>query len=310
MSLSPEPIDTCIPLCARAPSEANRLIRWGPRLLDFRRKTFVMGILNCTPDSFHAFSRLGTLREAVQAADDMIRAGADILDVGGESTRPGSDPVPAAEEIRRVVPVIEAIRAGGDVTISVDTRNRETAERALDAGADIVNDVSALAYDAGMARLVAERGVPVVLMHMRGTPKTMQAEAVYTDVVAEVLRELSASVDAAIAAGISRRRIIVDPGIGFAKGTEDNLRLLRRLPSFRALGLPLLVGLSRKRFIGDVTGLPVEERLAGTIAAGTIAVLGGADIVRVHDVAEAVAMVRVIDAVRGPGDREAAWTGC
>lgn len=269
-----------------------------------------MGILNCTPDSFHARSRLGTLREAVQAADDMIRAGADILDVGGESTRPGSDPVPVAEEIRRVLPVIEAIRAAGDALISVDTRNRETAERALDAGADIVNDVSALAYDPGMARLIAERGVPVVLMHMRGTPKTMQAEAVYADVVAEVLRELSASVDTAVAAGISRRRMIVDPGIGFAKGTEDNLRLLRGLGRLRALGLPILIGLSRKRFIGEVTGLPVEERLAGTIAAGTIAVLRGADIIRVHDVAEAVAMAKVIDAVLGPGDREAAWTGC
>ncbi len=285
-------------------------MRWGSRTLDFRGKALVMGILNCTPDSFHPRSRLGTLREAVQAAGDMIRAGADILDVGGESTRPGSDPVPVAEEIRRVVPVIEAIRAAGGTVISVDTRNRETAERALDAGADIVNDVSALAYDDGMARLVAERGVPVVLMHMRGTPKTMAAEAVYADVVAEVLRELSASVDAAVAAGISRRRIIVDPGIGFAKGTADNLRLLRGLAAFRTLGLPILLGLSRKRFIGDVTGLPVEDRLAGTIAAGTIGVLGGADIVRVHDVAEAVAMVKVIDAVLGPGYREAAWTGC
>ncbi len=218
--------------------------------------------------------------------------------------------MPVAEEIRRVVPVIEAIRAAGEAMISVDTRNRETAERALDAGADIVNDVSALAHDPGMARLVAERDVPVVLMHMRGTPKTMQDEAVYGDVVAEVLRELAARVDAALAAGISRRRIIIDPGIGFAKGTADNLRLLRGLAVFKELGLPILVGLSRKRFIGDITGLPVEERLAGTVAAGTLAVLHGADIIRVHDVAEAVAMVKVIDAVLGPGDREVSWTGC
>jgi dihydropteroate synthase len=291
-------------------AKPDRLIRWGRRVLDFRRGTHVMGILNCTPDSFHARSRLGTLREAVRAADDMIRAGADILDVGGESTRPGSQPVPVAEEIRRVVPVIEAIRAAGDSMISVDTRNRETAERALDAGADLVNDVSALAYDPGMARLVAERDVPLVLMHMRGTPKTMQDEAVYGDVVAEVLRELAARVDAAVAAGIPRRRIIVDPGIGFAKGTADNLGLLRGLAAFKELGLPILVGLSRKRFIGDITGLPVEERLAGTVAAGTLAVLHGADIVRVHDVAEAVAMVKVIGAVLGSGDREVSWTGC
>jgi dihydropteroate synthase len=275
----------------------NRVISWGSRTLDFSRKTYVMGILNCTPDSFHPGSRLPTLQEAVQAADDMIRAGADILDVGGESTRPGADPVPVEEEIRRVVPVIEAIRAAGDAKISVDTRNRETAERALDAGADVVNDVSALSHDPGMARLVAERGVPVVLMHMRGTPQTMQELAVYGDTVAEVIAELGAAVAAAISAGISARRIIVDPGIGFAKGTQDNLRLIRELAAFRSLGMPILVGLSRKRFLGDVTGLPVGERLPGTIAANTIAVLRGADIVRVHDVAEAVAMIRVIGAV-------------
>jgi dihydropteroate synthase len=288
---------------------ANRIISWGSRTLDFSRKTHVMGILNCTPDSFHAGSRLPTLRDAVEAADGMIRAGADILDVGGESTRPGSDPVPVEEEIRRVVPVIAAIRAAGDAVISVDTRNRETAERALDAGADIVNDISALSHDSGMARLVAERSVPVVLMHMRGTPKTMQDLAVYGDTVAEVLSELGASVAAAIAAGISPLRIIVDPGIGFGKKTEDNLRLIHGLAAFRSLGMPILIGLSRKRFIGDVTGRPVEERLAGTVAANTLAVLAGADIVRVHDVAEAVAMARVIDAVLRAAVQEPAWTG-
>jgi dihydropteroate synthase len=275
----------------------NRVISWGSRTLDFSRKTFVMGILNCTPDSFYPGSRLPTLQEAVRAAEGMIQAGADILDVGGESTRPGSDPVPVDEEIRRVVPVIGAIRAAGGVVISVDTRNRATAERALDAGADIVNDVSALAHDRGMARLVAERGVPVVLMHMRGTPKTMQDAVVYDDTVADVLRELGASVAAAVAAGIALQRIIVDPGIGFGKNAEDNLRLIRGLTAFRSLGTPILVGLSRKRFIGEITGRPVAERLAGTIAANTLAVLHGADIVRVHDVAEAVAMVRIIDAV-------------
>jgi dihydropteroate synthase len=278
----------------------NRVISWGSRTLDFRVKTHVMGILNCTPDSFHAGSRLPTLREAQRAAEEMIRSGADILDIGGESTRPGADPVPVGEEIRRVVPVIKAIRAVADTVLSVDTRNRETAEQALDAGADIVNDVSALSHDPGMASLVAARGAPVVLMHMRGTPKTMQDEAVYGDAVAEVLRELGASVAAAISAGVSPRRIIVDPGIGFAKRTPDNLRLVRDLAAFQSLGMPILVGLSRKRFIGDITGLPVDGRLAGTLAANTLAVLAGADIVRVHDVAEAVAMVRVIDAVLRP----------
>jgi dihydropteroate synthase len=275
----------------------TRAISWGSRTLELGRTTRVMGILNCTPDSFHAGSRLPTLGEALRAAEGMIQAGADILDIGGESTRPGADPVPVDEEVRRVVPVIKAIRASADTVISVDTRNRETAERALDAGADIVNDVTAFSHDPGMSRLVAERGAPVVLMHMRGTPKTMQEEAVYGDVVAEVLRELGASVAAAIAAGVSPRRIIVDPGIGFAKRTPDNLALIRNLAAFKSLGMPILVGLSRKRFIGDVTGMPVEGRLAGTVAANTLAVLAGADIVRVHDVAEAVAMIRLIGAV-------------
>lgn len=277
---------------------ANRTISWGARRLEFDAKTHVMGILNCTPDSFHPGSRRPSFRAAVQAAEAMIREGADIIDVGGESTRPGSEPVPPEEEIRRVVPVIEAVRAAGDTLISVDTRNRATAERALEAGADLVNDVSALSHDPGMARLVAERGVPVVLMHMRGTPQTMQDLAVYADTVAEVVRELEDRVAAAIAAGISPLRIIVDPGIGFGKTTADNLRLIRGLSSLRSLGMPILVGLSRKRFIGEVTGLAVGDRLAGTIAANTLAVLAGADIVRVHDVAEAVAMVRLIDAVR------------
>jgi len=280
---------------------ANRVISWGARTLDFDRAAYVMGILNCTPDSFHAASRMPTLREALKAAERMIEEGADILDVGGESTRPGSAPVPVDEEVRRVVPVIAAIRSSSAIPISVDTRNRETAERALDAGADIVNDVSAMSHDPGMAALVAERGVPVVLMHMRGTPKTMQQRAVYDDTVADVLRELGASVDAAIAAGVSARRIIVDPGIGFAKTTEDNLRLIRELARLGELGMPILIGLSRKRFIGEITGSPVEDRLAGTIAATALALLAGADIVRAHDVAEAVAAVRIVGAVRRTG---------
>jgi dihydropteroate synthase len=280
---------------------ANRIISWGSRALEFDRTTYVMGILNCTPDSFHAASRLPTPREALRAARRMIEEGADILDIGGESTRPGAEPVPVDEEIRRIVPVIAAIRASSSILISVDTRNRETAERALDAGADIVNDVSAMSHDPGMARLIAERGVPVVLMHMRGTPKTMQGLAVYEHTVADVLRELGARVQAAIATGVSERRIIVDPGIGFGKTTADNLRLIRGLAELRSLGMPILIGISRKRFLGEVTGSPVEARLAGTIAANTLAVLAGADIVRVHDVAEAVAMVRIVDAVRRAG---------
>jgi dihydropteroate synthase len=268
-----------------------------------------MGILNCTPDSFYPGSRLVGVDQAVQRAQTMIQAGADILDVGGESTRPGSDPVEAAEEIKRVVPVIERIRERSDVLISIDTRKVEVAEKALSAGADLVNDVSALRGGRLLAECVAERDVPVILMHMRGEPKTMQENPRYGDVIAEITDELSGSINFARSCGIREDRIIIDPGIGFGKRLQDNLAILRNLRSLRALGNPLLIGLSRKSFIGMVLGKPVDQRLIGTVAANMLALMNGADILRVHDVAEAVDTVKMFEAVRRSEIRRTAVEG-
>ncbi len=282
-------------------SEAG-IMRWGARELDFRRKTYVMGILNRTPDSFYPASRRQSLRDALAAASGMIEAGADIIDVGGESSRPGSDPVPADEEAGRVVPVIREIRGQSGIMISVDTSKKEVAERALDAGADMINDITALRGSRDLARLAAGRRVPIVLMHMKGTPKTMQTNPSYANAVGEILRELSASISLALEAGISRELIIIDPGIGFGKRVQDNLAIIRDLGAFRSLNAPIMIGLSRKSFIGEVTGQPVEKRLIGTVTANTLAVLNGANIVRVHDVGDAVEMIKMIDSVRRIGE--------
>jgi dihydropteroate synthase len=279
----------------------NRTITWGNRTLDFTHKTYVMGILNCTPDSFFPSSRAATLKDAMKSAHEMISAGVDIVDVGGESTRPGSEPVPEDEEIRRVIPVVQALRAVSDVIVSVDTRKKEVAERALDAGADIVNDISGLRHNEELARLIARRKVPVVLMHMRGTPRTMQKNPFYKNTISEILRELQPSIAAAIGAGIAPEMIIIDPGIGFGKRSQDNLRIIKELASLKSLKFPILVGLSRKGFIGEILDRPVEKRLIGTVTANTLAILNGANIIRVHDVADAVEMVKIIDSVRRIG---------
>jgi dihydropteroate synthase len=282
-------------------NSSNRTISWGARTLDFTHKTYVMGILNCTPDSFYPGSRSATLKEAMKNAREMIDAGVDIIDVGGESTRPGSEPVPEDEEIRRVIPVVQALRSESGVMVSVDTRRKEIAERALDAGADIINDISGLRHSEDLARLVARRKVPIVLMHMRGTPKTMQKTPHYKNAISEILRELQQSIAAAIGAGIAPEMIIVDPGIGFGKRIQDNLRIIRELASLKSLAFPILVGLSRKSFIGEILDRPVEKRLIGTVTANTLAILNGANIIRVHDVSDAVEMVKIIDSVRRIG---------
>jgi dihydropteroate synthase len=279
----------------------NRTISWGSRTLDFTHKTYVMGILNCTPDSFYPSSRAATIKDAMKSAHEMISAGVDIVDVGGESTRPGSEPVSVEEEIKRVIPVIQALRAASDVIVSVDTRKKDVAERALDAGADIINDISGLRHNEDLARLVARRKVPVVLMHMRGTPKTMQKSPFYKNTISEILRELQPSIAAAIGAGIAPEMIIIDPGIGFGKRSQDNLHIIKELASLKSLKFPILVGLSRKGFIGEILDRPVEKRLIGTVTANTLAVLNGANIIRVHDVADAVEMVKIIDSVRRIG---------
>jgi len=279
--------------------EATRSMVWGRRRLEIGPRPLVMGVINCTVDSFYPGSRAANLETAVRRAVEMAGSGADILDIGGESTRPGSDPVPEDLELNRVVPVIEAVRQRIDTVISVDTRRSRVAAEALNAGADLVNDVSALRSDPSLGALAAERGVPVVLMHMRGAPRTMQDSPYYRDTMGEIRDELGEAIDRALQAGILKERIILDPGIGFGKRLEDNLRILGGLGALRGFGCPLLIGLSRKAFIGAVLAEPVEERLLGTVVANTIAVLNGADIVRVHDVPPAVAMARMVGAVRG-----------
>lgn len=266
-------------------------LQCGSHRLECGPRPLIMGIVNCTPDSFFADSTaMGSA--AIARAEAMVQEGADIVDVGGESTRPGGEPVDADTEITRVVPVIRALSASLSVPVSVDTTKASVARAAIDAGATLVNDISGLLYDRELGAVIAAAGVPVVLMHMRGRPQEMYRQAVYHDVVAEVVGELRQAVARAVDAGVDPEAIIVDPGIGFAKRTEHSLTLLGRLSELRSLGRPIALGPSRKSFIGGVLDLPVEERLEGTAAAIAIAVHGGAHILRVHDV---MAMRRVAD---------------
>lgn len=323
------------------------------------RRPLVMGIVNVTPDSFYPDSRVDSEGAALRRAEDMVAAGADILDIGGESTRPGSAAVDAAEEERRVVPVLRALaerflgRADGagdeaarrSLQLSVDTRKAAVARAALDAGAVLVNDVSGLRDDPDMLPLVAERGVLVCIMHMQGSPDTMQKDPRYRDPVTDIRDDLARRVDAALAAGVRDAQIILDPGIGFGKTVRDNLALIARLGEIRSLGYPVLMGISRKSFVGRVLATgggpddlatgdtvtteqappvaapsangagrfeaidrveprPVEERLAGTLGATAAAIAGGADILRVHDVAETADLVTVMRAVSGEATTE------
>lgn len=270
--------------------------------LDLSGRTRIMGIVNVTPDSFSDGGRFLDRSAAAEHALHLLAEGADLLDIGGESTRPGAEEVPADEQIRRVVPVIQAVRAAQPLAIlSVDTRSAAVAAAALDAGADIVNDISALRHDPAMAPLLAERPVPVILMHMKGTPGTMVQEASYQDVVVEVVDAFRRRVSELGAEGIEPARIVLDPGIGFAKNTFHNLEILRRLEEFHVLGLPLLVGPSRKRFIGQVLRIDAaDQRLYGTLAAVAACVQAGVQIVRVHDVAPARQVVDLLHAIRHP----------
>ena len=264
----------------------------------------VMGILNVTPDSFSDGGVHATLETAVARAREMA-ADADIIDIGGESTRPGARAIAQEDEIARTAPVIRAIRAAGlTVPISIDTRKAAVAEAALDAGADMVNDVTALRYDPAMAPLVAERGVPVCLMHSVADPETMMAHARYGDVVAEVMAHLALRIDAAVAAGIARDRIVIDPGIGFGKTLDHNLEVLNAMPAFHALGPALLVGASRKRFIGTL-GRAAEprDRMAGSVAVALHAAAQGVQVLRVHDTAATRQALRLQAALAG--DQEA-----
>ncbi|HSD28504.1 MAG TPA: dihydropteroate synthase [Vicinamibacteria bacterium] len=269
-------------------------------------RTLVMGVLNVTPDSFSDGAVLEGADAAIAHGLRLFEDGADWVDVGGESTRPGAAPVPAEEEARRVVPVVEGLRRRGAGPLSVDTTKSSVARSALDAGADLVNDVSAFDYDPEMAGLVAARGVPAVLMHLRGPFSEMHRSPSYRDVMGEIVAELGRALARAEGAGVARDRLVVDPGIGFAKDAAHSLEALRRLGEMEALDRPVLVGPSRKSFIGRVLDLPVDRRLMGTAAAVAACVLRGAHVVRVHDVREMVEVVRVADAIRGDAAGRAA----
>ncbi len=269
--------------------------------LEFPRPQ-IMGIINTTPDSFSDGGRYLETESALDHARRLIDEGADILDIGGESTRPGADPVPVEEELRRTIPLIEAIRGFSDIPISIDTSKPEVMHAAAAAGASLINDVWALRRP-GALEAAAATGLPVCLMHMQGEPGGMQQNPRYADVVAEVADFLLQRAEAAQAAGIPRQSILLDPGFGFGKTLEHNLALFRALPRLQALGYPLLVGISRKSMIGLITGRPVEERLAGSLAFAALAAGQGADVIRVHDVAEtrdALAIVQAIQSVEQP----------
>jgi dihydropteroate synthase len=259
-----------------------------------------MGVLNLTPDSFSDGGLDRSPEESVARGLALFEAGADIVDVGGESTRPGGAArVSAEEELRRVVPVIRGLRERGGGPISIDTTKAEVARAALDAGADLVNDVSGLRFDPALARVAAASRVPVVIMHLRGDFEGMHREPSYHDVMGEVVSELKGALRRGVEAGLEEEQAIVDPGIGFAKAADHSLEVLRRLPELEALGRPVMVGPSRKSFIGKVLDLPVGERLIGTAAAVAASVFGGAHLVRVHDVREMVQVVRLCDAIMG-----------
>jgi len=267
-------------------------------------RTLVMGVLNVTPDSFSDGGRWLDADRAARHALHMQASGADLIDIGGESTRPGSDAVSAEEELARVLPVLKHLRGRLAIPISIDTQKAAVAAAAIAAGAQIVNDVSALRADPMLAAVVRRTSVPVILMHMRGRPKTMQKRPFARDVMSDVTRGLRQAAARARAAGIPRSHILLDPGIGFGKSTQQNCELLARLPELARLGYPLVVGASRKTFLGKLLdGAPEDRRIWGTAASVAAAVLGGAHIVRVHDVAEMVQVVRVADAIAGSGDR-------
>jgi dihydropteroate synthase len=272
-------------------------LTFGGRVIELGEKTAVMGIVNVSPDSFYDGGKHVSVAGAVEHGLKLAGEGADLLDVGGESTRPGAEPLSADEEQRRVLPVIEALASRCDLPVSVDTYKAEVARRALEAGALMVNDISGLRFDPEMAGVVAAAGAGLVVMHMRGEPRTMQKDPSYDNLMAEIISQLHHSLRTAEEGGLSREQVIVDPGIGFGKTLDHNLHLVRHLSELRILGRPILVGPSRKSFLGAVGGLPPEERLEGTLAAVSLAVSMGAHVVRVHDVRSVKRAVQVADAV-------------
>ncbi len=268
------------------------------KTLDFSQRAYIMGVLNLTPDSFFDGRRFLEPEAAVQHAFRMEAEGADIIDLGGESTRPGAQAVPLKEEFRRVLPVLKRLSGRLKVPISIDTYKSEVAERCIQCGAEMVNDISGLYFDPRMKEIVARHQVPVIVMHIKGTPRDMQKDPQYRDLIGEILSFFRESISRADAAGIPADKIIIDPGIGFGKSFAHNLDILKGLESFKVLGKPIMVGVSRKSFLGKILDLPVDERLEGSIAAALYAVLRGANIVRVHDVAATVKALRTVEAIQ------------
>ena len=262
-----------------------------------REETGIMGIINVTPDSFSDGGKYANVEAAIMRAKQMVADGADIIDIGGESSRPGAEPISANEECRRVVPVVQALAEQFQIPISVDTYKAEVAYEALSAGACVINDITALHGDPNMCQIVADAQAGVILMHMQGVPATMQKAPTYQNVVLEVHAWLTEVASQAVDRGIDSSRIMIDPGIGFGKTLDHNLEILRHLMQFRGIGYPLLVGVSRKKFIGQILDLPVHQREEGTAATVAWSIINGANVVRVHDVAKMKQVVQVIDAI-------------
>ena len=271
---------------------------WSKYSLNLDQRTHVMGVLNVTPDSFSDGGRYFESERAVEHGLEMVAEGADIIDVGGESTRPFSKGISSSEEIDRVIPVVEALAKEVSVPVSIDTCKADVAHEAVKAGASMINDISALRLDSHMPEIVARAGVPVILMHMKGTPEDMQAKPTYEDLISEVRDFLRDAMTRAMEAGIRKDLIVVDPGIGFGKTFDDNLRIIRDLSSFGPLGCPVLLGTSNKAFIGRILDKEAHERDTGTMATVAAGVMNGASIVRVHHVEKAVETVRIIDAIK------------
>ena len=270
----------------------------GGKTFDFENKTYVMGILNITPDSFSDGGSYSSVEEALKRSREMVEEGAHIIDIGGESSRPGAQHVSEEEELLRVLPVIKRLVQEIDIPISIDTYKSGVAKACIEAGAHIINDISGMKGDPDMANTAARLKVPCILMHMRGTSKTMQNNPTYDNLMGELVKELGESLEIALEAGVVKENIILDPGIGFGKTSEHNLEILKGLKKVASMGYPILVGASRKRFIGEILGATADNRLEGSLAVAAISAWEGASILRVHDVEETVKLLKVLDAVK------------
>ena len=282
-------------------SKTHYTIRCRKKRFTLGKRTLLMGVLNVTPDSFSDGGLYFDKEKAVAHGMRMVEEGADFIDIGGESTRPGSKLIGLEEELRRVIPVIESLAQKVDVPISIDTYKSTVAQRAIEAGAEMINDISGLHFDPNLGQVAAKEDVPIILMHIRGTPETMQKDIHYDSIFSEILQYLRDSIQRAESAGVNPQQIIIDPGIGFGKTLEDNLLIIKNLSEFRVLGKPILLGTSRKSFIGKILNAEVKERLEGTLSSIAIVILNGAHIIRCHDVLQAKKAIAVADAIRLAG---------